>query len=216
MEKNVEEALKEKKIAPLPLDQRWHQLFQVIKPSRQIRSLEKRLDNLIKRQGKLGTESKAIKKIKSRLMDEIMQQMEALGDGNPDAACQKKLDDNKRLINECNEKLEAYQDELLDLPDRIDRVNRALILETIELCYFQMNENRKTIDEIEEWITAVRVEVKKKLLRKQERETRNQKVYRCLHGIFGPEMVDLFDAAYDYKQAEEVSPKSSDGAEKKE
>lgn len=60
MGKNFESSLEGKNIAPLTLDQKWHKLFTVIKPSRQLKSLEKQLDNLIKKQGKATTQSKDI------------------------------------------------------------------------------------------------------------------------------------------------------------
>ncbi len=216
MEKNFEEALSGKKIAPLTLDQKWHQLFQAVKPSRQLKSLEKQLDALIKRQGKLVTESKDIKKLKNKLMKEIMQRMESLEGGSPDAACEKKLDENRRLINECNEKLDAYQDELLDLPERIDRVNHALMIETMELCYCELKENADKIEQFDEWLTAVRIELKKQLLRKQDREVRNQMIYHYLHGIFGPDVVDLFDIRFDfdYKKKDQPDGEDAGGQEK--
>ena len=131
MKREFNELLGGKKIPIVVLDQNWHEIFRFIKPTREIKVLEKRLNQLLQRQGKATTESKDIKKLKTKLMNEIVQMMEEIGEGKPDAKLQKRLDDNKRLINECNEKVEKYQDELLDLPIQIDKCNRELMLLTM-------------------------------------------------------------------------------------
>ena len=215
--KNFEPALEGKSIAPLTLDQKWHKLFTVIKPSRQLKSLEKQLDQLIKKQGGATTQSKEIRKLKSKLMKEILELQSGTLNGGSDAATQKKLDENTRLINECNEKLADYKEELLELPAQIEHVNKALMLETMTLCYAELNENERVIDRITDWITTVRVELKKQILRKQEREIRNQEVYHYLHGVFGPDVLNLFDVKYDWEQKrkERIEMKKEQGAQKK-
>ncbi len=217
MGKNFESSLEGKNIAPLTLDQKWHKLFTVIKPSRQLKSLEKQLDNLIKKQGKATTQSKDIRKLKSRLMKEILEIQSGTQNGGSDAAIQKKLDENTKLIGECNEKLSHYQDELLEIPSQIERVNKALMLETMSLCYTELNENERAIDQITDWIATVRVELKKQILRRQEREIRNQEVYHYLHGVFGPEVLNLFDVKYDWEQKrkERIELKKEQGGIKK-
>ena len=57
----------------------------------------------------------------------------------------KKTEDNKRLINECNEKIEEKQDELLDIPREIDRLNYQLMLLTMEVCYDAIETNTEEI-----------------------------------------------------------------------
>ena len=204
MKKEFSKLLEGKKLSVAVLDHEWHELFKYVKPDREIKRLEEKLNELLKRQGKANTETKEIRKIKARLMDEIMQMMNEIGEGEPSAKVQKKMDDNKRLINECNEKIDAYQDELLDLPKQIDEVNRKLMLRTMELCYDDIAANTRDIKEIAEWIAKVRVELKKQVLRKQDRETRNQELYRYLHGIFGADVIDIFDMAYYPEQQKET------------
>ena len=204
MKKEFSKLLEWKKLSVAVLDHEWHELFKYVKPDREIKRLEEKLNELLKRQGKANTETKEIRKIKARLMDEIMQMMNEIGESEPSAKVQKKMDDNKRLINECNEKIDAYQDELLDLPKQIDEVNRKLMIRTMELCYDDIAANTRDIKEIAEWIAKVRVELKKQVLRKQDRETRNQELYRYLHGIFGADVIDIFDMAYYPEQQKET------------
>lgn len=188
-------ALADKKIPILTLDNKWHQLFTQTEPNKGIRRLEEELNRLLKMQGKANTESKKIRKLKKRLMQEIVEFAEDAAEANDEKAV-KKLEDNKRLINECNEKLEEYKQQQLELPDRIEKVNRELMLLTMEICYDTMKNNEKEIEEAAKWIAYIRVELKKRLVRKQEKELMNQELYSYMHDIFGAEVIELFDMKY--------------------
>lgn len=188
-------ALSSKKIPVLTLDNKWHQLFTKTDPDRELKRLETKLNDLLKRQGKANTDIKELKKLKKKLMDEIMQLADEASNGG-DKAAEKKLQSNKKLINECNEKTKEYEDELLELPGEIDRVNKELMLKTMEICYDTLKRNKAEIDETAKWISGVRVELKKRLVRKQEQEQMNQDIYTYMHNIFGPDVIDMFDLEY--------------------
>lgn len=194
-EEEYEHILQNKQIPLLTLDNKWHMLFGTAETTVTIKRLEEQLNNLLKRQGKLNTESKDIRRIKKKLMDEIVPTVDELGQ-KYDAALEKKLDDNKRLINDCNAKLDSYKDELMELPKEIEQVNYKLMLATMEVCYEKLKENTAEIDEIGEWITKIRVELKKKVIRKQEKEQQNQDLYHYMHAIFGAEVINIFDMKY--------------------
>lgn len=197
------EALKGKKIPILTLDNKWYRLFEPLSDEKQIKDLEENLNNLLKRQGKLNTESVDIKKLKKKLMNEIVPMVDAMDQG-ASQSLGKKIDEHKRLVNECNEKLEAYQDELLDLPREIERVNFKLMLATMDYCYERMEQYTEDITEIAAWVASVRVELKKNLIRKQEMEQRNHAIYSYMHDIFGADVIELFDMKYN---PEEQHPK---------
>ena len=69
-------ALSGKKIPLLTLDHKWHQLFSQVHTNASIKKAEEELNTLLKQQGKINSETKDIKKIKNRLMDEIVNMME--------------------------------------------------------------------------------------------------------------------------------------------
>ena len=73
-------ALEGKRIPILTLDNKWHRLFTMMEPDRELKRLEDNLNSLLKLQGKMNTESKSIKKIKKKLMDEIVQLMDCNDD----------------------------------------------------------------------------------------------------------------------------------------
>ncbi|MGN1147369.1 MAG: hypothetical protein ACI4TB_03040 [Lachnospiraceae bacterium] len=202
-EEVYEPALLGKRIPVLTLDHKWHMLFKNADTTEAVLTLEERLNDLLKRQGKLNTESKEIKQLKKKLMDEIVPMVDELN-GKQDAVLEKKIEDNKRLINDCNDKLEAYREELMELPRDIEKANYDLMLATMDACYDTLKENTAEIEEIGNWITQVRIELKKKIIRKQEKEQKNHELYSYMHAIFGAEVIDIFDMKYN---PEEHRPK---------
>ena len=188
-------AIKEKKIPILTLDNKWHRLFTQTRPNKQILKLEAELNELLKKQGGAGQDIKKIKKLKKKLMEEIVEHAEDATTGKSKKA-EKKLEDNKRLINECNEKLEECEEILLELPAQIDAVNKQLMLKTMEVCYETLRQNKEEIDETTVWIEEVRNELKRRLIRKQEQEIMNQELYAYMHDIFGADVIDMFDMQY--------------------
>lgn len=187
-EGDYKKVLEGKKIPVLTLDNKWYRLFSMMEPDKELKQLEDNLNTLLKLQGKMNTESKSIKKIKKNLMDEIVQLME-----HKDSVSTQKIEENKRLIEECNQKLEEYQDRLLDIPREINQANYALMIRTMEMCYEVLKINEKDIDELGEWITQTRIELKKNIIRKQEKEFKNFELYSFMHDIFGPDVVGIFD-----------------------
>ena len=188
-------ALAGKKIPPLTLDNKWHRLFTQTQPDKRLQRLEKEIGELLKKQGKANTEIKKIKKLKKTLMQEIMENAEDASSGKNKKA-EDKVNDNKRLINECNEMLRDYEDEVLELPAKMEKVNRELMIHTMEICYDVLRKNKAEIDENARWISETRTELKRRLIRKQEQEDMNQELYNYMHNIFGVDVIDIFDMAY--------------------
>ncbi|MCR5420887.1 MAG: hypothetical protein K6E98_07775 [Lachnospiraceae bacterium] len=202
-EEKFKAALEDKHIPVLILDNKWHKLFKRSGTTEEIEELEKELTALLKRQGKLNTEIKSIKKLKNELMKNIVSNMEESG-----AESEKKVNESKRLINESNEKMDAYEDELLELPREIDRVNRELMIKSMSLCYDMLKENTDEIEKIADWIHEIRIQLKKNIIRKQEKEFQNADLYSYMHDIFGHEVMEIFDMRYEptlkkYEQPED-------------
>lgn len=195
-------ALNGRKIPVLTLDNKWHQLFTKAEPDRELKRLENELNTLLKKQGKANTEIKELKKLKNRLMGEIVHLADE-ATGGKDKNAEKKLEENTKLINECNEKTQEYEDQLMELPREIDRVNKELMIKTMEICYDTLKRNKEEIDETSKWISFVRMELKKRLIRKQEQEQMNQDIYTYMHNVFGPDVIDMFDLEYLNQQNKE-------------
>ena len=189
--KNTDEfrkALEHKKLPLLVLDQKWHRLFAIHGKTDEIRNAETELNNLLARQGKLNSDLKDYKKVKNQLMDEIVQNMEG-SDGNASDK-EKVRDKDKRMIDELNERIDAAEAELLELPQKMKQVNENL---SMEYFYAKIKINTQESKEIEEWINQVRIDLKKNIIKKQNRDINNREIYAYLHDICGPQVLDLFD-----------------------
>lgn len=195
-------ALKGKKVPILVLDQKWHRLFAIHGKPEEIKELEAELNSLLARQGKLNNELKEMKKIKAKLMSNIVENMD---DNDHEAAesREKQLSDDRRLIDEINEKSEQYEEELMELPEKIRSVNEQLMLKSMDYFYEKIRINKEESKEIEEWIQQVRIDLKKNIIRKQNRDINNKEMYAYLHDILGPEVLDLFDYQYEDGQQQE-------------
>ena len=90
-EETFREALVGKKIPILTLDNQWHKLFTQTGDNDEIHDLEEKLNELLKRQGKLNTEVKSLSSYKKKLMQEIVSIMEL-----PDSSAKEKKMDHKK------------------------------------------------------------------------------------------------------------------------
>jgi len=189
------EALQGKNIPVLTLDHKWYRLLDEVS-KKEVKNYSEQLNTLLKRQGRLNTESKDIRKLKKKLMNEIVPMVDQMEQNGGNKKIEKQIDEHKRLIEECNEKLENYQEELKEIPLEINKVNQQLMLLTMECCYRSMQQNNMQIKEIEEWVTQIRIELKTRLVEKQEMEQKNQEIYSYMHDVFGAEVLNLFDMQY--------------------
>lgn len=185
-------ALQNKKLPLLVLDQKWHRLFAIHGKTEEIRSTETELNNLLARQGKLNSDLKDCKKVKNQLMDDIVRNMEA-SEESKNADKESVLDKDKRMIDELNERIEQAEAELAELPSKMKAVNEQLMIQSMEYFYAKIRVNAQESKEIEEWINQVRIDLKKNIIKKQNRDINNREIYAYLHDICGPQVIDLFD-----------------------
>ena len=194
-EEEFRAALSNKNIPLLVLDQKWHRLFAIHGKTDEIKEKEAKVNELLAQQGRANTELKKLKKIKKQLMDEIVQNMD--DDDDDSAEREKKRLENKKLIDEVNEKINEEEDLLLELPKEIKEVNESLMILSMDYFYSKLRVNQTEAKEIEDWIAQVRIDLKKNIIRKQNRTINNKEIYSYLHDIFGAEVLDLFDIQYD-------------------
>ncbi len=208
-EEEFRAALSNKNIPLLVLDQKWHRLFAIHGKTDEIKEKEAKVNELLAQQGRANTELKKLKKIKNQLMDEIVQNMD--DEDNDSAEREKKRLESKKLIDEVNEKINEEEDLLLELPKEIKEVNESLMILSMDYFYSKLRVNQTEAKEIEDWIAQVRIDLKKNIIRKQNRTINNKEIYSYLHDIFGAEVLDLFDIQYD-----DLIVGTSDNKDKKE
>ena len=91
------------KVPMLILDQKWHRLFALGGKPSNVKELETRENDLLKREAELKKELKDLKKVKENLMSSVMSNMEGTSD-----LVSKKLDDDKRLLEECLQRMSLW------------------------------------------------------------------------------------------------------------
>ncbi len=180
-----------KRLPILILDERYHRLFPEEDKTPEIKKLEKKLSDMLKRQGQVTNDLKAVKKIKADLIQSVLQNVE--NTELSDSKRQKLMNANQKLILEAKEKIEALEQEETDMPENIRTANLALVLECVEVCYERIHQNYEDIQILGKWINEVRIELKKKVLVKQDKETKNAEIYSYMHDLLGPEMMEIFD-----------------------
>lgn len=189
-------ALQGKNIPILVIDPKWKLLFPEEKMTPEIKDTSKSLLDKIDEQQHLREESKKIKKIKKNLMSEIIGLRDKMNAEGENSDTENELDEHTRLIGECNERLDSNVDKLGRLPQEIYDLNFKLMVLSMAECYTKLKQNTDEISEIDDWLHTVRMELKKKVIRKQEGEIENFDLYSYMHQIFGPEVIDIFDMKY--------------------
>ena len=204
-------ALYDKKVPILVLDQKWHRLFAIHGKSEEIKQFEEELNGLLARQGQANQDIKDLKKVKNNLMESIVANMDGKNEENQDPVLQKKMEENKRLINEVNEQIEACEDELLELPKQIKEKNEDLMLASMDFCYDKLRTNNEEIEEIAAWIKQMRIDLKKNIIKKQNREINSKEIYSYMHDIFGAQIIDIFDLKQEEQETD--SNESKEGGD---
>lgn len=190
-EQLVHKRLRKKNIPVVTLDAKWHQLFPEKDKTPEIKNLEHQLTELLKLQGRVTNDLKELKKIRGSLTQDVLNTADdrALTEEKR----QKRQETNQRLIIEARDKMTELEDEQLTLPQRIRDANAALIIECVDVCYKRIDKNRKDIEVLTQWIDETRIKLKKRILIKQDKETKNAQIYSYLHDLLGPEVMEVFD-----------------------
>lgn len=197
-EQNYQNALDGKSIPILPRDEKWQELFLMSEKPEEIASIEAALNERLSAQDALREKTKEIKRLKKKLLGEIVLLRDPESTkGRSEDDVEKEIQNHKRLISDCNDRLEHYEEELIGLPKEIYQLNYKLMNATMNACYQLIHRNTEEINAIDGWISKVRVQLKKNIIHLQEREAENYSIYSYMHQIFGPDVIDLFDMQYD-------------------
>lgn len=176
-------------IPVLTLDQRWYQLVPEVSKTDEIKFWEKRVNELLKRQGQVNNDLNEVRKIKAQLIQTVVDSMEE--DDSPKH--HKKMNQSQRLIREAKEKISSLENEGQELPAQLAEANRKLLVETVKMCYHRINENNNDLEVLNKWIDETRIKLKKNLLIKQDKENINEALYTGMHSIFGAEIMGALD-----------------------
>lgn len=178
-----------KELPILTLDQRWYQLMPEHKKTDEVRYWERRVNELLKKQGRVLEDIKDVENLKGILMDDIVQNM----DETDEQKHKKRMTQSRRLIFEAKDKLDELRGKAEDVPTQLQRANQKLMIETVKACYNTINENEKDLDALDDWIEKTRVLLKKNLLIRQDKQDMNDGIYSGMHSLFGSELMTKMD-----------------------
>ncbi len=187
-------ALQGKKIPILTLDNNWHRLFTQTNPTPEIKVLESEVNELLKKQARLTKRKNDLTALKRKTMDEIVGFMDDISKN--DEKVQKLLDEKKSIIEQVNDKLKEAAEDYYKTSKLLESKNFDLMLATMDVCYDEVQSNYEEILNIEQWVTSMRIELKKNLAEKETKTSRNHALYTYMKNIFGTEVIDIFDLNY--------------------
>lgn len=175
----------------LVLDQKWHELFKDQKPAK-VKKLEKDLNDLLKIQGTLTTEHKEYINLKKQMMDEIVRSMGEAYD-EKDKAALKKMDKNKKYIDQINKKLEHHEKELTTIPEKISEKNKELVSATMNTFYHTMMESKLNSTKLEEKVIELKETIKDTIIKRDEAKEHYQHLYGYIHDVVGADIIEQYD-----------------------
>ena len=184
----VRSALKGREIPILVLDTRWHRLFPQGEKPADIEALEERLNDLLKKQGRLVNEIKDLKKAKKKLMDSIVAGMEGSS-----ARDNRKKENQQRLHLETKDRIQQDSDELMEIPYDIKDTNEKLMIIGARYCFERLSNGDQMIQELTEEIRTLQAELTDKKEFRENLEESMDSAYSLMHGLLGHDIMNLFD-----------------------
>lgn len=184
--------VKNKNIPILTLDGRWHDIFSQQEKTKKIKSLEKSLNQLLKEQGRLINNIKDMKKLKKRLINDIVKNMDTSHDLIGKAR-EKRLIQNKDYITELNDKIKEEMNQLAELPYKIKEENEYLMVESVKVCYNRLNRNSSHISYLSDLISKLEQELDNSLKEKEHLESENDFIYSYMHDMLGADAMEQLD-----------------------
>lgn len=184
----VRKALKGREIPILVLDTRWHRLFPQGEKPADIEALEERLNELLKKQGRLVNEIKDLKKAKKKLMDSIVAGMEGSSERD-----NRKKENQQRLLLETKDRIQQDSDELMEIPYDIKDTNEKLMIIGAKYCFERLSNGDQMIQELTDEIRALQAELTDKKEFRENLEESMDSAYSLMHGLLGHDIMNLFD-----------------------
>lgn len=192
LEEEIIHSLQNKNVPLLILDEKWLEIFPEHLQNDAIRKMVSKLNDLLKQQGQQLEQIKGIKRYKSQMMQEIVDNM-----GADESALgrlkQKKMDKSQKKILELNEELKQTEDSLSELPYQIRQANAELMVESTHICYERFRVNKERMSELDGEIAELKEKLKMCVLEQQEREMQDSKMYTYLHSLLGAKLMEELD-----------------------
>lgn len=184
----ISNAMKQKHIPIVTLDEKWLAIFPEEKQNAKQKSLVKKINALLAKQGALRQEIKELKVRKTKVMQLVVDNMEK---PNNEAIMQKLQEEIKNI----NTKNAKDEEDLEAIGPEIEQVNEELVMESMSICYNKVDINYKRINELLSDINTMRKLLKEKIIEEQDLSEENDRMYAYMHDLLGAQVIDEFDKA---------------------
>ena len=184
----ISNAMKQKHIPIVTLDEKWLAIFPEEKQNAKQKSLVKKVNALLAKQGALRQEIKELKARKTKVMQLVVDNMEKPNN----AAIMQKLQEE---IKNINTKSAKDEEDLEAIGPEIEQVNEELVMESMSICYNKVDINYKRINELLSDINTMRKLLKEKIIEEQDLSEENDRMYAYMHDLLGAQVIDEFDKA---------------------
>lgn len=189
-----ENIIKKNHIPILVRDKQWKDIIST-KANKNIQSFSKNIENLLNEERELTKLLKDSKQHKTKLMNKILHLSDLLNrKGQEDVVaelekCKEEINKTNHIIDETIEKLEIY-------PKEIERVNLALLKETINIVYKDISNDNEKLHAIDEEINVLREKLGNLRDEKDELEKNIEMLYSFLHTVIGHEEMEKLDIRF--------------------
>ena len=184
--------VKKKNIPLLILDEKWLDLFPPYRQTPKMKALVKELTGLLKKQGGLADDLKGLKRYKTQMMQEIVENM-----GPDDSAIgklkRKKLEKNQKVLLSLRDEVAEKEDVLAGIPYQIRELNARLLYESTMTSYDYLKAGQERLNELNGELNTLRERQRLLMLEKQDLENKNDKIYSYLHTLVGAKLMEDLD-----------------------
>lgn len=180
------------KLPLVVLDPSWYEMKKTIQ-SQELLNREKILNEFIKEQGKLTTDTQEYERVKQNLLQKVLQLSEEV-QGKQEERKLSELEKMRQTVLKTNEIIESNEKRLEELEILINRANRELVEEAVRIGYTQMEDYRLHKQALEKEIDELRKQVVLKTEEKKAYEKKFGVTYNYLHKVMGYKYIDKVDS----------------------
>ena len=176
----------------LMFDQHWLGLFPREYKTERMKEYEKRIVELMKEEARVRKKINTASQKKSDAIAKINSlTTEAYTFEAEDA--QAEISKCKAVILRANSFFVSAEKDITAIEEKIQKVNKVLLEETVKICYSVMSQSKEIIDVLEPKIERMRESLKTKITDLSVYEQKYETTYKLLNKLVGPEIIDKLD-----------------------
>ncbi|WP_141131326.1 hypothetical protein [Anaerovirgula multivorans] len=190
-----EKIIKKNRVPVLIKDKEWKNIIASSHTNKTIQFFSKQLEDLINEEKESLRQLNNNKQYKTKLMNKIIYLSDLLNrQGKEDVLPE--LEKCKEEITKVNEIIDEIMDKTQDYSREIERVNLALLKETIVIVYKDITIGHDKLLAVDQEIEELREKLGNLRDEKDELEKKNEKLYSFLHTVIGHKEMEKLDVLF--------------------